>query len=185
MTYLTQYIADFPAKKGAKPKSRLVRIYADFAEMEISPRVFCQVDLVDIHFFGKPWIYSHGYAILNNRPGPALRLHSEILNIDTKLDIDHKDGNKLNNRRSNLRLATRTQNLRNNGLRKDSLSGFKGVTKRRRKQDTRWGAYLNVDGKQLALGTFSTAKEAAHSYDEAAIQYFGEYARTNKMMGLL
>lgn len=88
-------------------------------------------------------------------------------------DIDHINGDRSDNRLSNLRLATRSQNNINAGPPKDNTSGFRGVSANR----GRWGAYINVDGKRHWLGTFDTQEEAAAAYAEAALKHFGEFAR--------
>lgn len=90
--------------------------------------------------------------------------------------VDHRDGDGLNNRRANLRPATRAENNRN---RRRSLSnnasGFKGVCRDRGK----WRAYIYVDDKQHHLGMFPTAEAAALAYDVAALELHGEFARLN------
>lgn len=90
-------------------------------------------------------------------------------------DIDHINGNKRDNRIVNLRLATDSQNLCNGKLRKDSTSGFKGVSLDSR--DGRWQAYLNVNGRRLSLGRYDTPEDAHAVRDAAAKQHHGEFAR--------
>ena len=90
--------------------------------------------------------------------------------------VDHINGDGLDNRRSNLRPATVTQNNRNARRRKDNRSGFKGVT---RQASGLWRARITVDGLQIRLGTFDAPEDAARAYDAAAIHHFGEFARLN------
>lgn len=96
--------------------------------------------------------------------------------------IDHVNGNGLDNRRCNLRLASPTQN-RANLNRPYSASGFKGVTLN--KACRKWQAQIGCEGKQHYLGLFIDPKDAARAYDTAALSLFGEFAKTNEMLGLL
>lgn len=89
--------------------------------------------------------------------------------------IDHIDGNSLNNRRSNLRLATRQENNRNRKKSKNNTSGYKGVCFDKYKK--KWVATIGVDGKVIWLGRFKTPELAYEAYCEAAIKYHGEFAR--------
>lgn len=91
--------------------------------------------------------------------------------------VDHRNGNGLDNQRANLREATRTQNNANARRRKDNTSGFKGVTLDAR--IGRWSARIHVNKQCRSLGYFATAEEAALAYDIAAFEAFGEFARPN------
>jgi hypothetical protein len=102
-------------------------------------------------------------------------MHRLILRVDANTQVDHRDGNGLNNTRGNLRPATHAQNQHNSRLRKDNQSGFKGV----HRQGNRWVARIRVDGEQKHLGSFRTPEEAARAYDAAALRLRGEYARLN------
>lgn len=96
--------------------------------------------------------------------------------------IDHKDGNPLNNRKDNLRLATATQNARNRKLGSDSKTGFKGVNQI---PNGKYRARIWINGSNKNLGTFDIAEEAAEAYDKAALSFFGAFAKTNKELGLI
>lgn len=96
--------------------------------------------------------------------------------IPNGLDIDHIDGDRSNNKISNLRLATRSQNLRNKKISKSNKTGFKGVFKL---PNGRFQSSIRVNGKQNYLGVFSTAEEAGLAYDLAAMEFYGEFAKTN------
>ena len=90
-------------------------------------------------------------------------------------EIDHKDGNRLNNRWDNLREASHNENMWNMKRRRDNASGFKGVTwdKHRRK----WTAHIKIDGRHIRLGLFRTPEAAHEAYKAKAIELFGEFAR--------
>lgn len=89
--------------------------------------------------------------------------------------VDHEDGNGLNNQRSNLRLATGVENSRNRRIRRDNVSGFKGVCWH--KATARWVSQIQVNGKKRHLGLYATPEEAYAVYCEAAAELFGEFAR--------
>jgi hypothetical protein len=108
----------------------------------------------------------------------TIYMHRQIPGItDPGIFVDHRNGNGLDNRRQNLRLATKTENARNRPAPKNNTSGFKGV--HWHKQGNAYRARIKVNGKNIHLGLFPTPTEAARAYDQAARKYFGEFARTN------
>ncbi len=91
--------------------------------------------------------------------------------------VDHVDGDGLNNRRSNLRKATPTQNGQNRKSNRNSSSRYKGVSWNARKEE--WIAQIQINKKVAYLGHFADEIEAARAYDRAAKEHFGEFARLN------
>lgn len=89
-------------------------------------------------------------------------------------EIDHKDTNGEHNWITNLREATRSQNMMNTNPRLNTQSVFKGVTKSKDK----WLARITVNNKRIRLGLFISKEEAAAAYAKAAKHYFGEFSRT-------
>lgn len=87
--------------------------------------------------------------------------------------IDHKDGNRLNNRLDNLRLATPGQNTFNSKVPSHNKSGFKGVCWI--KKSSKWKAAIGFQGKQHTVGLFNTKEEAAAAYAAKAIELYGEF----------
>ena len=91
-------------------------------------------------------------------------------------EVDHWNGNSLDNRKSNLRLTDDTGNARNCRKRKDNSSGIKGVDVHKGK----WRARIAVNGKSIHLGYFSTFELAEIAYDEAALKFHGEFSSPNR-----
>jgi hypothetical protein len=94
-----------------------------------------------------------------------------------RLEIDHRDVDSANNAWSNLREATRTQQGVNQRTRKDNKLGVKGVCPYR--DGKRYVAQIRIGGKTKHLGLFQTIQEAASAYERAAIDAWGEFARTS------
>lgn len=106
-----------------------------------------------------------------------LWMHREIMRPVEGQMIDHKDGNGLNNIRSNLRLATNSQNQQNRHHLSLNTSGFRGVTWN--KASAKWQAQIKHQGKNFYLGVFDNAEVAAAAYNAKAAELFGEFARFN------
>jgi hypothetical protein len=94
----------------------------------------------------------------------------------TELQVDHINGNKLDNRESNLRPCENRENARNRARKKPTKSGFKGVSIR---PNGKFQAEITTDGRKLYLGVFDTAIEAARVYDAAAKSVHGAYSLGN------
>lgn len=104
-------------------------------------------------------------------------LHQELLEVDPPVLVDHANGNTLDNRRCNLRLATVAQNSCNSRTRAGTASGLKGAHLIRK--TGRWRSSIRVDRKVIHLGTFATAQEAHAAYCAAAVEHHGEFARVS------
>lgn len=105
-------------------------------------------------------------------------MHREILQTPDGLDTDHIDGNGLNNQKSNLRVATRSQNQQAHRLKEANCSSrYRGVNWHSR--DETWQARIQVIGKRIHLGYFDSELAAARAYNIAAIKYFGKFASPN------
>jgi hypothetical protein len=100
-----------------------------------------------------------------------------IMNYTGENFIDHINNNKLDNRRSNLRIATVKQNAMNKSSSKNSTSKYIGISLR--KSNGTWNSHISVDGKKLNLGTFKNEIDAAKARDIATKKYFGEYGNLN------
>lgn len=107
----------------------------------------------------------------------TVRMHRSILNAPTNKEVDHRDGNGLNNQKSNLRLCTRAQNMMNQKIYANNKSGYKGVYWHKTKK--KWESNIMANGKLIYLGSFFCLIKAAKAYDAGARKYHGEYANTN------
>lgn len=125
-------------------------------------------------------LYARRTIYLNSKrivqPMHRYLMKLEGYNISGK-DIDHKDGNGLNNQISNLRLCNKTQNGGNRKISINNTSGYKGVSKKRNAK--KWESSIKYNQKSIYLGLFSNKIDAAKAYDIAAVKYFGEFAKLN------
>jgi len=104
-------------------------------------------------------------------------MHRQIMGNPVGKVIDHRNREGLDNRKSNLRLATRSQNNCNRGRLKNGSSKYRGVS--RSKKRRKWRAGINYNGIYKHLGFFENEEDAARAYDEAAKIYHGEFATLN------
>lgn len=119
---------------------------------------------------------SKGIYVLTKINKVTVYLHRLITNAPRGLEVDHINGNPLDNRRENLRICSRSENEQNKVKRKGS-SQYKGVFYAKREQ--RWIAKIQVNGRQTTLGYFKSEHDAARIYDAKARELFGAFARTN------
>lgn len=101
-----------------------------------------------------------------------LLMHRLIMNADDGFVVDHINRDTLDNRRENLRIATNSENMRNRPASSLNTSGYKGV----QKFGDKWKAVIQVNRKQIYLGSFITAEEAYEAYCSAALELHGEFA---------
>jgi len=114
----------------------------------------------------------------------AESMHRKLMGVTSSdVQIDHRNHNGLDNRRGNLRLATRLQNGRNRQKKKVSSSVYKGVAywSVRGGSNGRWGAYIRIKGKTKHLGFFPNEREAALAYNDAAMEAHGDFACLNQV----
>lgn len=135
----------------------------------------CLVDNEDLEKLSKYSWYKHseGYAVTNINKKYTL-MHRFLLNAKRNEVVDHINGNKLDNRKSNLRLASPAQNMMNSRGR----NKFKGVSKTQSKTSP-WRATIKINQKSIHIGAFKTELEAAYAYDSKAREIFGQFAKTN------
>jgi hypothetical protein len=143
----------------------------------------------------------NAHCATNSQTGKRLRYYARRIDVETKRDIflhrvilarmygpipeglqcDHINGNGLDNRRSNLRMVTPSQQQANRGKTTSTkTSKYKGVWYNKGNPGScKWSANIVVDGKVIRIGSYETQLEGAKAYDAAAKKYFGEYARLN------
>lgn len=124
------------------------------------------------------------YAQRTIRVGPrcldghlTFSMHRQILGCKPGDIVDHANGNGLDNRRSNIRIASASQNASNRRKSSGTSSQYKGVDWH--KASNKWRARIAVEGRTYTLGYSDSQEELAAMYDEAARKLHGEFARTN------
>lgn len=129
------------------------------------------------HASSKNYVTRAEYFYINNeKKQKRIWMHRFIIDAPSEMFTDHINGNKLDNRRENLRLCTKAENSRN----VESIRGnskYKGVCQHRRTK--RWEAHIGFEYKSIYIGSYGTQEEAALAYNGAALKYFGEFARLN------
>lgn len=130
----------------------------------------------------KWYLMPSGYVIRSlyeNKAKRTIRLHREVFGAQRGQELDHVNRDKLDNRRSNLRLASRQTNCANVPPSRRNGSGYKGVHRRLDMPHAPWRAAIRIDGALRHLGNYASREEAAKAYDRAASVAFGEFAWTN------
>lgn len=108
--------------------------------------------------------------------GPTIILMQRMVMGFPPSGVDHIDGNTLNNKRSNLRLANKSENAFNTLAHRDNLTGVKGVSV----NGGKFRARIWVNGKEISLGVFLKLEEAAEAYKQASLKYHNQYSVFNR-----
>jgi hypothetical protein len=148
------------------------------------------MDAADTHLLDG-WTLSvttAGYVLLSGsykcRPMQKRYLHRHILSAINGVDVDHVSGDTLDNRRINLRICTRSDNLQNGKRHSDGKSPYKGVYYSKNQwDDKKWLARICHKGVNYYLGAFLTPEEAASAYNDKARELCGVFARVNRIDG--
>jgi len=120
--------------------------------------------------------YKNGSGYISSTiKGKTVFLHRFLLNPEGFFEVDHKDGNKIDCKKNNLRICTNSQNQANKDIQKNNSSGYKGVTWH--KQIKKWVARISCNRKRINLGSFQSIDKAIEAYNKASIELYGEYAR--------
>lgn len=153
--------------------------------MEIKLYNTDKVAIIDVEVYDKIKLYNWYLSKAENGYVQAWKnrkthlMHRLILKPNKNIHVDHINGNVLDNRKSNLRECTHSQNMSNRKIHKNNKSGYKGVYWS--KSHEKWRSQIRKNNKRFFLGYFSDLIEAAKAYNKAAIKYHGEFARLNKI----
>lgn len=159
-----------------------VRAFDEGSNMKIrlASGKFAVIDDEDYHKISQhKWrVCGKGYA-RTGMNGPYMQ--RVILNVPDDREVDHINGDGLDNRKCNLRIVTTSENQMNRGPQKNNTSGYKGVwlSNPRGGQWKRWIAEIRVNGKRNRLGYFETKEDAALAYNKKASECYGEVAQLN------
>lgn len=166
------------SKRNIRTPNEII-LYDDYAEIILYNRnnekiATTQIDKNNINlvknykwYFGK-----EGYVRSGDKP---IYLHRIILNCDEESIVDHIDGNPLNNRLNNLRVATFSQNMMNRRLQSNNSSGVTGVVWHKQKE--KWQSQIKINNKNIFLGRYNNIESAIKARKDAEIKYFGEFIR--------
>lgn len=160
---------------------------ADGKPMQLSKGKYAIVDADDFEWLNQ-WKWTcfsnTRYAarrFQKNNKATYVYMHRLIMNVSNNNQVDHINGDGLDNRRCNLRIVTIAQNHYNHKLLSNNKSGFNGVSWDKRLN--KWVTCISVNNKTIHLGQYNNKIEAALAYNKAAKEYFGEYARLNQIGG--
>lgn len=137
----------------------------------------------------KWYLSSTGYAVRNvyigepgsdNRKLVNISMHRVVASTPNGMVTDHVNGNRIDNRRSNLRVCNSSENISCSGMHSNNKSGYKGVSWS--KEYRKWRAKLTKNRVQVYSRLFETAEDAALAYNAASLKYNGEFAYQNKVM---
>lgn len=109
----------------------------------------------------------------------TIGMHRLLVSAPEGSLVDHADRNTLNNKKENLRLATKRQNSANSRDRIRATSKYRGVCQTTYNKVVKWRARITLNGRSIHLGVFDNELSAAAAYDEAALQNFGEFSTLN------
>ncbi len=178
---------DFPGRMRTCPTGPVCRNFrprpptptgATVKTIPLGYGFYAYVDAEDYEWLSQwDWQLAGGYAVRRKKGGGVIYMHREIMKPPEGMIIDHKNRNKVDNTRANLRVCTNGENQQNTGKQQGTSSRFKGVS--RNKDVGKWCAYLRWRGEPFYLGLFSEEIAAARARDYKAVELMGEDAWVN------
>ena len=168
---------------------RQIRIDGDTAYVPLTQGYEALIDADDVGLVsGHNWaallnpkkrnVYARHTKNLGDGKYKTVQMHRLLLGFPNGMQVDHIDGNGLNNRRCNLRTATQSQNMHNRFLSKSNKSGVRGVCWCKR--TGKWRVGITLNKKQKHIGYFSDLDEATAAYAAASLKYHGAFGRCHK-----
>lgn len=156
-------------------------------KIKLTKGMYAKVDDEDFETLNKMKWLALGYnkkcyaarngKMVNGCRDSIILMHRAIMGDKKGVHYDHINGDTMDNRKENLRVATLSQNMMNRKSNKGSSSQYKGVSWY--KNGGKWRAYIKLNKKLIALGYYSKEEDAALAYNKKAIELFGEYAKLN------
>lgn len=151
---------------------------------ELGAGKFAIVDDEDYDFLMRwKWSLGSGYACRTTTVKDVgyvgISMHNVVMPEMEGFEIDHINRNRLDNRKSNLRYCTRSQNCGNKSLKSTNTSGYKGVSRKQNRHCVSYYSCIAKDGHTYHLGCFDNPIDAAKAYDKKAVELFGEFAYLN------
>jgi len=162
---------------------REIKVGYPYRRIKLTQGKYAKVDAEDFEKLNKHKWYAKRrmnrfYAHRRNEAGINVAMHREIMKPARSLCVDHKDGNGLDNRKDNLRIATTAENNYNKRKSLNALSSeYKGVSIDKR--TNKWRAIIYYKYRKIGLGSYENEIDAAKAYDEAAKELFGKFAKLN------
>jgi DNA-dependent RNA polymerase auxiliary subunit epsilon len=160
-------------------------------KIKLSQRKYALVSDVDYERVSQfNWYANKGYKTyyaqrkqtISPNKEKTVSMHRFILSAPLGTFIDHKNRNGLDNRRMNLRFVSGSDNQKNKVVNYEGKSSkYKGVSFDKTRKKNIWKTTIKLNRKSIWIGRFKDEKEAAQAYNIAALKYFGEFARPNKL----
>ena len=167
-----------------KPRSRntnIVTIEREYAVVRTARSEKILIDIEDLPIVSPhSWCLSKtGYAVARIN-GKTVKMHRMLTQCPATKVVDHVNGDRLDNRRRNLRICSPKENSRNKGMGRNNQSGFPGVSKT---SNGKWRVRIMVNRKEIALGRYAAMEEAIQVRREAEEKYFGDMSSAKSRSG--